>query len=309
MIINTGCRTDIPAFYSKWFINRVREGYVLVRNPYYEDRVTKYVFDSSVVDFIDFCTKNPCPMIKYMDELKDYNLFWYVTITPYGKDIELNVPDKDIVIEGVKKLCSFPNNLFVGWRYDPIFFNDEFDINRHIMEFRDIASRLSGYVDCCVISFLDMYEKVKRNAPDLRVPSKDEMIYLAKEFVFIGKEYGISIYSCSEGDFLSCYGVNVGGCRSKELVEKYLGYGLNVSNVKPIRDCSCLLGNDIGAYNSCLHFCRYCYANYDRESVIRNVKCHDDDSPLLIGNIKNSDIITLARQVSYKKDFDQLSLF
>ena len=160
-----------------------------------------------------------------------------------------------------------------------------------------------------IISFLDMYEKVKRNAPDLRVPSKDEMIYLAKEFVFIGKEYGISIYSCSEGDFLSCYGVNVGGCRSKELVEKYLGYGLNVSNVKPIRDCSCLLGNDIGAYNSCLHFCRYCYANYDRESVIRNVKCHDDDSPLLIGNVKDSDIITLAKQVSYKKDFDQLSLF
>ena len=59
MIINTGCRTDIPAFYSKWFINRIREGYVLVRNPYYEDRVTKYVIDSSVVDFIDFCTKNP----------------------------------------------------------------------------------------------------------------------------------------------------------------------------------------------------------------------------------------------------------
>ena len=114
MIINTGCRTDIPAFYSKWFINRIREGYVLVRNPYYEDRVTKYVFDSSVVDFIDFCTKNPCPMIKYMDELKDYNLFWYVTITPYGKDIEPNVPDRDIVIEGVKKLCFFPNNLLVG---------------------------------------------------------------------------------------------------------------------------------------------------------------------------------------------------
>ena len=83
-------------------------------------------------------------MIKYMDELKDYNLFWYVTITSYGKDIEPNVPDRNIVIDGVKNLCSFPNNLFVGWRYDPIFFNDEFDIDRYIMEFRDIASKLSG---------------------------------------------------------------------------------------------------------------------------------------------------------------------
>ncbi len=126
-------------------------------------------------------------MIKYMDELKDYNLFWYVTITSYGKDIEPNVPDRNIVIDGVKQLRSFSNNLFVGWRYDPIFFNDEFDASRHIKEFRDIASKLSGYVDCCVISFLDMYEKVKRNASDLIVPSKDEMIYLAKEFVSIGK--------------------------------------------------------------------------------------------------------------------------
>ena len=187
MIINTGCRTDIPAFYSKWFINRIREGYVLVRNPYFEEKVTKYVLDSSVVDYIDFCTKNPCPMIKYMAELRNFNLFWYVTITLYGKDIEPNVPDRDIVIDGVKQLRSFSNNLFVGWRYDPIFFNDEFDIDRYIMEFRDIASKLSGYVDCCVISFLDMYEKVKRNASDLIVPSKDEMIYLAKEFVSIGK--------------------------------------------------------------------------------------------------------------------------
>lgn len=310
MIINTGCRTDIPAFYSKWFINRIRDGYVLVRNPYFNDKITKYLLNPSLIDFIDFCTKNPCPMIKYIDELKDYNLFWYVTITPYGKDIEPNVPDRNIVIEGFKKLCTFSNNLFVGWRYDPIFINDEFDIQRHILEFRDIASKLSGYTEYCVISFLDLYDKVKRNAPELRVPSKDEMIYLAKAFVSIGREYGISIYSCCENDFLSIYGVNVTGCRSREIIEKHLGYAINVPSVKSLRNgCSCLMGNDIGAYNSCLHFCKYCYANYDRKSVIRNIKCHDDDSPLLIGNIKNSDIITLSKQVSYKKDFEQISLF
>ena len=94
MIIDTGNRTDIPAFYSKWFMNRIREGFVMVRNPYNPDQVTKYRLDPEVVDLLQFCTKNPEPMIKYLDELDRFRMFWYVTITPYGKSIEPNVPDK-----------------------------------------------------------------------------------------------------------------------------------------------------------------------------------------------------------------------
>ena len=132
MIINTGCRTDIPAFYSKWFINRIREGYVLVRNPYYQNQVTKYILKHEVVDSIEFCTKNPEPMLKYLDQIKNFKQFWYVTITPYGKDIEANVPTKDKVINSFKKLSSKVGKEFVGWRYDPIFINEEFNVNKHI---------------------------------------------------------------------------------------------------------------------------------------------------------------------------------
>ena len=146
MIINTGCRTDIPAFYSKWFINRIREGYVLVRNPYYPNQVTKYVLEPEVVDSIEFCTKNPEPMLKYLDEIKKFKQFWYVTITPYGKDIEANVPSKDKVINSFKKLSSMLGKEFVGWRYDPIFINEEFDVNKHIEKFEYIAQELKGYL-------------------------------------------------------------------------------------------------------------------------------------------------------------------
>lgn len=99
MILQTGMRTDIPAFYSEWFMNRLKEGYVLVRNPYHSEQVTRYEINPDVVDLIAFCTKDPVPMMKYAEKLKAYGQYWFVTITPYGKDLEPNVPDKNIVIK------------------------------------------------------------------------------------------------------------------------------------------------------------------------------------------------------------------
>lgn len=88
MIIHASMRTDIPAFYSEWFTNRIREGYVRVRNPYNPLQVTEYSLDPEVIDLIVFCSKNPSPMLKYMDLLKSYRTYWYITITPYEADIE-----------------------------------------------------------------------------------------------------------------------------------------------------------------------------------------------------------------------------
>lgn len=106
MILNTGCRTDIPAYYSEWFYNRIQEGYVLARNPYYPNKVMKYRLDSGVVDCLCFCTKNPEPMLSRMEEIKQFKQFWQVTITPYGKGIEPYVPDKEMVMETFKKLAG-----------------------------------------------------------------------------------------------------------------------------------------------------------------------------------------------------------
>lgn len=300
MIINTGCRTDIPAFYSKWLMNRIKEGFVLVRNPYYPSQVTKYLLDPKVVDCIEFCTKNPEPMIKYLDELDKFKQDWFVTITPYGKDVEPNVPDKEKVIESFKKLSDHFNRKFVGWRYDPIFINNEFGINKHIQEFEKIATTLNGYTQNCVISFLDLYEKVKKNAPDLRPPTLDEQIELVKAFVKIGKENNITIYSCCEKTYLSEYGVNCSGCKSQAMIEEAVGHKLKPSKKKNIReDCNCLMGTDIGAYNSCGHLCKYCYANFNKDVVIENMKKYNENSPFLIGNIEIGDQITEAKQKSW----------
>ena len=308
MIINTGCRTDIPAFYAKWLMNRIREGYVLVRNPYNPNQVTKYNLSPEVVDCLAFCTKNPEPMLSYLDKLDMYKQYWFVTITPYGKDIEPNVPDKKKVMESFKKLSNHIGVDSIGWRYDPIFIGDGFDVNKHITCFGNMAKELKGYTHNCTISFLDLYEKVKRNAPNINPPTKEEQIEMAKAFSKIGKENDMVIHACCEKTYLSQYGLQCNGCMSQEIVEKAINNTLQPPKRKNLRqECSCLMGNDIGAYNTCGHLCKYCYANANKQFVIENMKKHDDNSPFLIGRSEPGDKITEAKQKSWKIENQQIS--
>ncbi len=300
MIISTGMRTDIPAFYSKWFLNRIKEGFVYVRNPYYQNQVTKYLLHPDVVDCLCFCTKNPLPLLPNLDELDKFRQFWFVTITPYGKDYEPNVPDKMKVIDGFKQISERVGVSGIGWRYDPIFITEEYTLQRHAEEFKKLCQQLRGYTDSCVISFLDMYEKVKRNAPGIRPPSKEEQLEIGKIFSKIAKENGITIRTCCEGTHLAQFGIDVSGCQTKEVIERAIGVHLNPPNRKNARAiCNCLLGQDIGAYNTCGHLCKYCYANMDKQLVINNMKKHNPSSPFLIGDLQKGDKITEAKQVSF----------
>lgn len=301
MIINTGCRTDIPAYYSGWFYNRIKEQYVMTRNPYYPDQVLKYKLTPDVVDVLSFCTKNPDPMLPRLDEIKQFRQFWFVTITPYGKEIEPNVPEKTRVMESLKKLSEKVGAKAVGWRYDPIFITDKYSVAFHINSFEKIAENLSGYVNQCVISFIDLYEKTKRNFRDAREVKREEQKLLAKEFAKIGKKHGIVIRTCCENIDIQSYGVDVSGCMTKPVMEMAIGCTLRVpKSKKSTRSaCDCLLGNDIGMYNTCGHACVYCYANYDRKTVLDNMKLHNPDSPFLIGGFREGDKVTEAKQISY----------
>lgn len=304
MILSTGMRTDIPAFYSKWFINRIKAGVVYTRNPYNERRVTKFLLNPKVVDCIAFCTKNPLPMLPYLDELSKFKQFWFVTITPYGKDIEPNVPLKRKIVEAVRYLSNKLGKQCVAWRYDPVFYNEQWNKETHIKAFAKLAKSLSGYVEYCVVSVLDLYEKTIRNAPLLKPLSKEEQLDLFSEFVNIAKEYGIKVKGCYEGDFLKKVGVDCSGCQTKEMLEKVIGGKLDISAKTNQRgkNCNCVLGQDIGMYNSCLHLCKYCYANKSAEEVAKNVKKHDDNSPFLIGNFQTGDEIVEAKQKSFLKN-------
>ena len=300
MIINTGMRTDIPAFYSEWFMNRIREGFVLVRNPYCPERITRYELNTDVVDCLAFCTKNPAPMLKYLDELKAYHQYWFVTITPYGKEIEHNVPPKEEVMQSFIALSRSVGIDCVGWRYDPIFIDRIYTLERHTNDFELMCKTLSGHTKVCVISFIDLYEKVKRNFPQARTVTQQERIALGKAFADIGSRYGITIKACAEGNDLAPYGVDCGGCMTRQTFEKAIGSNIIVPKKRSQRaECACVLGTDIGAYDTCGHLCRYCYANYDHENVRRNMRLHDPDSPLLVGKVQAGEIIHQAVQESW----------
>lgn len=293
-------RTDIPAFYSQWFINRIKAGYVLVRNPYNPSSVTRYEINPDVVDLIAFCTKKPAPMLKYMDVLKPYGQYWFVTITPYGKEIEPNVPDKRQVLEDFKTLSKFVGVDSIGWRYDPIFINDKYSIDFHIETFEQMARELSGYTKTCIISFIDLYKKVIKNFPQACMVEKEKRLKIGKAFAEIGRQYDITIKACAEGDELAPYGVDCSGCLTQDVYETVLHTKLDMPKIKGQRnECACFFGNDIGAYDTCRHFCKYCYANTDYKAVLSNSKLHNPDSPFLIGMHQAGDIINHAVQESW----------
>jgi len=302
MIIQTGMRTDIPAFYSKWLLNRIKEGYVCVRNPYNPKQVTKYSLSPEVVDLIAFCTKNPLPMLPFLDELKPYGQYWFVTITPYGRDIEPNVPDKETVMEGFKELSDIVGVDSMGWRYDPIFIDKKHSVEWHISEFEKMAEILAGYTKTCVISFIDIYKKVERNFPEAKSVRAADRAMIGKAFVKIASKYGMVLKPCAEGEELAKYGADCSGCMTVHTFETALHSRLEVPKRKKNQrngQCACLLGVDIGAYDTCGHLCKYCYANSNTKLVKENMKKHNPMSPFLLGESMPGDVIHEAKQESW----------
>jgi hypothetical protein len=300
MIINTGQRTDIPAFYAKWLANRLKAGFVCVRNPYNPKQVSRYRLNPDVVDAIGFCTKNPEPMFPYMHLLRDYGQYWFVTITPYGRDIEPNVPDKHHLLDVFKKLSDQVGVNCIGWRYDPIFITPKYSAAYHLRAFKQMAAALEGCTQTVVISFIDLYAKVRRNFPAVRKVTAEERLSLGRAIVEIAGARGMTVKPCAEGDELAPYGADCSGCMKLSDCEKAIGRRLKAPKRKGARAaCACYLACDIGAYDTCRHLCRYCYANTDPARVLAQSRRHDPDSPFLIGSYEKGDIIHDVPQASW----------
>jgi len=295
MILNVSGRTDIVAFYSDWFINRINEGFVDVRNPFNPKLVSRIMFDD--VDLIFFCTKNPIPIL---DKLKDINkkVYFHVTLTSYKKNIEPNLPAKKDIIEAIKKLSSIIGKDNIVVRYDPIFISDEYSLNYHVKSFAKICELLDGYVNKILIHFIDDYKNVRNNYSILKYQSLTEEEYkvIGNSFSASARKHNIVVHTCNEARDLTEYGFIKDDCISKELAYKLTGK-IYKKKWKARKDllCQCVEMVDIGVYNSCKHFCKYCYANFDEKSVNDNYNKHNPNSSLLIGEINNDDTIKIRK--------------
>ena len=294
MILNVSGRTDIVAFYSKWFMNRYREGFLDVRNPFQPKFVSRIYFED--VDAILFCTKNPIPILKDISEIQKPILF-HITLTPYQKDIEPNVPPKGQIIEAIKKISFMIGKKYVYVRYDPIFLSEKYDINYHIKSFEHLCTLLDGFVEHIIISFLDDYKNVQKNKPILKNNPFLESDYeaIGKNFSAIAHVHNMTIQTCCEKKNLVEYGFDKKECLSHTLAFQLTGK----TNFKTWKargnNCKCVEMVDVGVYNTCSHFCKYCYANYDEKQVEENRKNHIDASSLLIGKLKDDDVIKIRK--------------
>lgn len=296
MVLSVSRRTDIPNYYSEWFYNRIKDGYLYARNPMNAHQVSKIQLSSEVVDCIVFWTKNPEPMFSRLEDLDAYKYYFQFTLTGFGNDIERNIPHKkEHMIPIFQKLAEKIGREKVIWRYDPIFFTDRYTPEYHLKAFEQIAGALNGYTSKCVVSFVDIYAKNKKNMSAVNsfsLPEKD-LVTFAAQIAVIAKNHGIKTASCAEVIDLSACGIEHNCCIDRELIQQIIGYKIKADKDKNQRKkCGCMESIDIGTYNTCKNGCAYCYANYSQESVLKNCRLYDINSPLLCGNITEDDKIT-----------------
>ncbi len=315
MILSVSRRTDIPAFYSDWFMKRIEEGYVCVRNPMNAHQVSRISLDPKVVDVIVFWSKNPKPMLSRLEAFKNYKYYFQYTLNAYEKDMEPNLAPLNERIETFIELSKRIGRKCVIWRYDPIVFTSKYTPEYHLKQFESIAKQLKGYTDKAVISFVDIYtSKNKTNMKEQDYYELDErqLNEFAKQLSDIAKENDMVVATCAETIDLSFCGIEHNSCIDQQLIEDIVGYPLKVNRDGQRGACRCVKCEEIGTYNTCKHGCKYCYANYRPETVKDSCLKYDVNSPLLCDQInKITDKVTdrPVKSLRDKKDLKQLSFF
>ncbi len=308
MIVSASRRTDIPNYYSEWFFNRIKEGYLYVRNPMNAHQISEISLAPEVVDCIVFWTKNPEPMLDGLDLLNGYQYYFQFTLTGFGSDIEPHIPDKKVrMLPVFRELSRMIGKGRVIWRYDPILFTETYTPAYHVRAFEQIAGALDGYTKQCVISFVDLYAKNKKSMEALHpfFPAEDALTAFVGMLADIAGAHGIAVKTCAETIDLSSCGIGHSCCIDQALIEQLVGYRIRAGKDKNQREmCGCIESVEVGTYHTCKNGCLYCYANDSRARVLRNCGLYDAASPLLCGRVTENDRISVRRVKSLRARMD-----
>lgn len=305
MILSASRRTDIPALYPAWIVNRLRAGEILVVNPYNRRKVTRLRFTPESVDCIVFWTKNPEPLIPYLREIDEmgYRYCFQMTVTDYGRDIEPEIPRTEDAIATFLLLSEMVGKERIDWRFDPLLLTERYSVEYHRERFAQMCEWMHNATERCITSFVDFY----RGCP-YPEPEDEEICRLAEGMAKEAGKYGLPIYTCSEKIDLSPYGIMHGACIDKDRLRRVAGYKLDLKKDTGQRPhCMCAESIDVGAYDTCVNGCGYCYAVGRTGNARRNYENHDPESPLLVGTLKGDETVTekiLHSSIDY-----QLSLF
>lgn len=303
MILNTGARTDTVQYFTPWLLKRFEEGYVYTRNPLFPNKVTRYELSPDKIDAVLFCSKNYAPVLPRLHEITDkYRTYFHYTVTAYGKDVEPGVPSIDDSIKTLVELEKIVGKNRISWRYDPVLLTRDYTIGRHLDTFAYLAEKLAPHIDRCIFSFVEMYKKLEVNMPELIPMTSEDREKLARGLGQIAVKYGIWLQTCgSDGDY-SRFGIHSSGCATLEILGRANGCEFREIKHKGMREgCHCVESRDIGAYDTCLNGCKYCYANKSPQRARDNYRLHDPDSPLLLGHLQEDDVLTEGNQKTFLK--------
>ena len=306
MIINTGGRTDTVQYYTDWLLNRFSEGYVLARNPLFPNKVNRYELTPDRVDCVVFCSKNYKPILPRLHEITDrFHTYFHYTITAYGKDIEPGVPSIEESMQTLIELSKLAGKQRVAWRYDPVLLTEKYTVSRHIETFEKMANMLAPYIDRCIFSFVEMYKKLEINMPELIPLSAQDMEELAQGLGSIAEKNGIYLQTCGTNGDYTRYGIHASGCMTLDILGKANDISFKNLKHKGMRQGShCIESRDIGAYDTCLNGCKYCYANKNPRKAYENYKYNDPVYPLLLGQVNQEDTIVQGAQKSFQRRQD-----
>jgi hypothetical protein len=289
MIISASRRTDIPAFYTPWFMNRIREGYCSVPNPYNPSQIATVSLQPEDVDVIVFWTRNPSPLLPHLKILNGdgYHYYFLCTIMDNPSFLDPLSPSLEKSTGAFRALADLIGPEKVIWRYDPIVFSRETTPDFHRKKYENIANQLEGYTTRCIISALSLYKKtslrLKAAAVEMSPCEGEEFNKLMASISQSARHCGMDIFSCAQEGDLAAYGIRHGKCIDDRYIKET--FGLEVTSGKDPsqrRDCGCIVSKDIGMYDSCLFGCIYCYATSSLARARGNQRRHDQEAPSLI---------------------------
>ncbi len=311
MFLSVSRRTDIPAYYSEWFFNRLKEGFCYVQNPMNIKQFSKIIINPEVIEGIVFWTKNPEPMLDKLSLLSDYPYYFQFSITAYKQDLEKNLPSKNSILTTFKRLSDSIGKDRIIWRYDPILINPVYTIEKHYKHFEILTQILHNYTTKVIFSYVDYYKKIKKNFEELQIQELNQLQKeeIARNLSAIAHSYNLEIETCCEDINLSKYNINHARCIDEKIFEHITHHKYKTKKDSSQRkECGCVQSQDIGMYNTCNNHCLYCYATYNKSSTQKNILLHDKNSPLLIGNLPKQVTPNEKKIIIHKIINNQLSI-
>jgi hypothetical protein len=290
MIISASYKTDIPAFYGEWFINRLRAGYCMMLNPY-NRRAYRVDLTPEAADGFVFWTKNLGPFLSVLEEVhqRGYPFVVQYTITGYPRALESSVIDAQRAVEYFRQVAATYGPRVAVWRYDTIVFSSITPLDFHLRNFEHLAQALQGSTDEVVISFAQIYQKAKRNMNKAATQHNftwedppDEVKHdLASKLAQIAQTYGMQISMCGQRQFVAP-GIVDASCVDIVRLSDIAGKPIIAAKKSHRAKCGCFASKDIGEYDTCPHGCVYCYAVQNRELARQNYKAHDPRNEFLL---------------------------